>query len=222
MAMPQVTLEIRWFFPETVSAAGVQDWFLHNPRLGPALTEEQGETRVDLYLLTPGNTQIGPKLRGGRFEIKVRQNHQEIIDLNGSVSGKAEIWHKWKWPYARAKKDKEINDLVISSFLARTSENLRATVWKKRWQRKFKADHPEELTPVPMGQKGLSCWISAEFTGIKIKGTPWWTLALEIYGTSEEPFTFLRECLHWFLRDYAGPSLTVANSYSYPEWLALL
>ena len=165
-----MTLEIRWFFPGTIPENEVEDWFLDNPRFGERLTEKHGKTREDIYLLTPGNSDIGAKLREGKFEIKLRQVQQEFIDLAGGVSGKSEVWHKWKWPYARTKKDKKINEVVTNSFLARTPEKLRVTIWKQRWQRKFKPASPEDLDPVPKSQKDLSWRISAELTGLQIKG----------------------------------------------------
>jgi len=54
--------------------------------------------REDIYLLTPGNSDIGAKLREGKFEIKLLKDQQEFIDLAGGVSSKSEVWHKWKWP----------------------------------------------------------------------------------------------------------------------------
>ena len=78
MALPQVTLEVRWFFPGTIPEPGVKDWFLHTPRFGAELTDEHGKAREDIYLLTPGTTAMGPKLREGRFEIKLNQDRQEF------------------------------------------------------------------------------------------------------------------------------------------------
>ena len=49
MAIPQVTLEIRWFFPGTIPEPGVKDWFLHTPRFGAELTDEHGKAREDIY-----------------------------------------------------------------------------------------------------------------------------------------------------------------------------
>ena len=90
-----------------------------------------GKKREDLYLLTPGNTGIGPKLREGKLEIKLLQGCQETTEPVISASAKSEIWHKWKGPYAKGKKDKKIDKLITKSILAGTQEKLRVTVWKK-------------------------------------------------------------------------------------------
>ena len=221
MALPQITVEIRWFFPG-VPEIGVKNWFLSNLRFSEILTENQGKMRSDLYLLAGGNTGIGPKLREGRFEIKLVQLQGDIIALDGAVRGTGEIWHKWKWPYARTKKDKKTNELVIAGFMARTAEHLRVIVQKKRWQRVFNPTGTGLSAPGPRSPKGLSCWIQAELTQLQVKGAPWWTIALEVYGNPEEPMAFLRQSLQWFLEDYAGPPLQIDNSYSYPEWLGRL
>jgi len=81
---------------------------------------------------------------------------------------------------------------------------------------------PGELLPVSKGQKDLTWWISAELTGLKVKGAPWWTLALEVCENPGASPLLLQQCLSWMLRDYSGPPLTADNSYSYPEWLAHL
>jgi hypothetical protein len=221
MALPEITVEIRWFFPG-VPEIGVKNWFLDNPRFGEALTETQGPIRSDLYLLAGGNTGIGRKLREGSFEIKLMQHQEEIIAAGGAVRGRGEIWHKWKWAYARAKKDNKTDELVIASFMASTAKNLRVMVRKKRWQRVFSPIGTAESAMVPGSPKEPSCWIQAELTELRVEEAPWWTLALEVYGNPEEPLAFLRQNLQWFLEDYGGPALHIDNSYSYPEWLAML
>lgn len=222
MSSPEITLEIRWFFPGTIPATEVRDWFLQNPRLGERLTEKDGKKREDLYLLTPGNTGIGPKLREGKFEIKLLQGSQEVTEPVSSASGQGEVWHKWKWPYARGKKDKKIDALITNSVLAGTRQELRVMVWKQRWQRKFRVTGPGELAPAAGTKKDLTWWVSAELTGIEVKGAPWWTLAVEICESPEASMLLLQQCLTWMLQDYAGPPLTAGNSYSYPAWLAIL
>jgi hypothetical protein len=219
MALPQVTLEIRWFFPGTVPEPGVKDWFLHTPRFGAELTDEHGKAREDIYLLTPGTTAIGPKLREGRFEIKLIQDRQEFALPGGSVSGMSEVWHKWQWPYATNKANNE-SAAVTASFLASTPENLRVVVWKKRWQRKFRLAGSGELAPLAKVPKDLPWWISAELTALRVQGMPWWTLAVEVCEHPGDALPFLRQSAAWMLQDYPGPPLGPGNSLSYPAWLA--
>ncbi|MFZ2087839.1 MAG: hypothetical protein WAU47_04625 [Desulfobaccales bacterium] len=221
MSEPEITLEIRWFFPGTISEKEVKDWFLQNPRFGDRFTEKNGKKREDLYFRTPGHTGIGPKLREGRFEIKLLQGQQEL-ELAGAVSGRTEVWYKWKWSYAKGKKDKKISDLVSASFLAGTPEHSRVTVAKIRWLRKFTVEGPGKFVPVSKSQKDLTWWISTEITGVQVKDSPWWTLALEVYGNPDEPMPKLEQSLLWLIEDYPGPPLRMANSQSYPEWLARL
>jgi len=221
MSAPEITLEVRWFFPGTIPAKEVGDWFLDNPRFGDRLTGKHGKTREDLYLLTPGNTGVGAKLREGRFEIKLLQDQQEL-ELEEGAGGKSEVWHKWKWTYARGKKDAKINDLVTNSLMARTHQELRVMVRKKRWQRKFRLAGPEELAPRPGSEKDLTWWLSAELTGLQVGESPWWTLALEVCENPNAPLPLLRQSLSWMLQDYAGLPLKLKDSYSYPEWLAIL
>ena len=222
MSTPEITLEIRWFFPGIVPEKEVGDWFFTNPRFGKRLTEKQGKKREDLYLLTPGNTGIGPKLREGMLEIKLLQGGHEITEPMSSAIGRGEVWHKWKWPYARRKKDKEIDEFITDGLLAGTRQKLRVMVWKQRWQRKFRVAGPGELAPVAGSKKDLAWWVSAELTALVVKGVPWWTLAVEVCENPEASPLLLKQCLTWMLQDYAGPRLTAGNSYSYPAWLVVL
>ena len=111
---------------------------------------------------------------------------------------------------------------MTNSFLARTPEKLRVTIWKQRWQRKFKPASPEDLDPVPKSQKDLSWRISAELTRLQIKGAPWWTMSIEVRENPDDPSLFFQQSVHWMLQDYPGPLLQIDNYSSYPEWLALL
>jgi len=222
LSTPEITLEIRWFLPGIIPEKEVGNWFFHNPRFGARLIEKDGKKREDLYLLTPGNAGIGPKLREGKFEIKLLRGSQEVMEPGGAAGGRGEVWHKWKWPYARGKKDKKIDQLITESLLAGTREKLRVMVGKQRWQRKFRVAGPGELAPVAGSRKDLPWWVSAELTAIAVKGAPWWTLAVEICENPEASPLLLQQCLTWMLQDYAGPPLRVANSCSYPEWLAVL
>jgi hypothetical protein len=221
MSAPEITWEVRWFFKGSIPEKEVGDWFLNNPRFGERLIGKHGKKREDLYLLTPGNTSIGAKLREGRFEIKLLQDQQEL-ELAGGGSGKSEVWHKWKWPYARGKKDTKINELITGSFMASTHPKLRVMVRKKRWQRKFTVTGPGELAPLPGREKGPTWWLSAELTGLQVGESPWWTLALEFCENREARLPLLQQSLSWILQDYAGLPLKLQDSYSYPEWLAIL
>jgi hypothetical protein len=219
MALPQVTLEIRWFFPGIIPEPGVQDWFLHTPRFGAELTDKHGKAREDLYLLTPGSTAMGPKLREGRFEIKLIQGWQECAVPGCPVNGRSEVWHKWQWPYATNKANKE-SAAVTASFLAGTPENLRVVVGKKRWQRKFRCAGPGDLAPLAKVPTDLPWWISAELTALRVQGAPWWTLAVEVCEHPDDALPILQQSAAWMLLDYPGPPLGLDNSLSYPEWLA--
>jgi hypothetical protein len=221
MSAPEITWEVRWFFKGSIPEKEVGDWFLNNPRFGERLTGKHGKEREDLYLLTPGNTGIGAKLREGRFEIKLLQDQQDL-ELTGGAGGRSEVWHKWKWLYARGKKDAKINELVTRSLMASTHPKLRVMVRKKRWQRKFTVTGPGELAPFPGRGKDLTWWLSAELTGLQVGDSPWWTLALEVYGNPDEPMPKLEQSLLCLLQEYPGPPLRMANSQSYPEWLAML
>ena len=58
MITPEITLEIRWFFPEARPEPGVKDWFLNNSRFGEGLADEHGSPREDIYLLTEARASL--------------------------------------------------------------------------------------------------------------------------------------------------------------------
>ena len=82
----EISTEIRWFFSGKVPGF-VQSWFLGTSRFGDALTEYNGDERIDLYLLADGRIDISPKLREGKLEIKVRNQAEEFTDSSGFYSG---------------------------------------------------------------------------------------------------------------------------------------
>ena len=223
----ETSTEIRWFFSAKVPDLE-QKWFFETPRFGDALTEDNGDERIDLYLLTEGRNDISPKLREGKLEIKVRNQVENFADPTGFYSGSIERWEKWEWKYTDTKKkDDEFEDkldkLIVASFQKNTPDNNRFSVWKNRFQRKFTIDSNGSI--IPARQKYIDEGFQAEVTELKVNNEDWWTLAFEIVENPKrpmkDPISKLKSAINWIFegKEYDGSPIKSQSSFSYPEWL---
>jgi hypothetical protein len=210
----QESTEIRWFFPGTVPA-DVHEWFNSGGRLGEAVSSE-GE-REDLYFISSGNPHLGTKLREGDLEIKERGESRELREA--IFAGRAEHWRKWSWQYADDKSDFDsyFDGLVVAGFKRETSKDSWIEIGKNRRRRAFQFNEIGALTPT-VGR--VSSGVLAEITEVSAGRQSWWTIACEVVN-ADKPFEKLVTGLTWILEDYPGPRLSIAESYSYPEWLLL-
>jgi hypothetical protein len=167
--------------------------------------------RADHYLVLPGGSEVGVKLRGGRvFEIKVRTKPPEPFSLsNGATLGRQDAWTKWS-----------LNDDEVASRLARQAGSAPhwVPVAKKRWLREFRtgrAGSIDETNPDPMSERG----VKVELAEVSIPGSYWWTLAFESFGEGNRA-SDLEQVAHHFLKVLPhGLALTERDSMAYPEWL---
>ena len=223
----EISTEIRWFFPDKMPDL-VQSWFFQTPRFGDTLTVNDGDERIDLYLLTEGRIDISPKLREGKLEIKVRNQVEEFADPTGFYSGLIERWEKWEWQYTDTdKKEDEFEDkldkLIATSFKKNTLDNKRFNVWKNRFQRKFTID--SSGTVIPAGQDFIDEGFQAEVTELKVNDEDWWTMAFEIVenpkSPMKDPISKLKSSINWIFegKEYDGQPIKSQSSFSYPEWL---
>ena len=82
--------EVRWFFRGR-PPAGVEEWFC-----GSKLCKEE-TARVDRYVLLPGSSEVGVKVRDGqKFEVKARTKPPKPFALaTGASLGRQDEWVKW-------------------------------------------------------------------------------------------------------------------------------
>ncbi len=201
--------ELRWFFSGEAPVA-IQQWFTGNPRLGQAITK--AEARIDLYLLAPGASFVGTKLRGGKLELKYRSKTRPLVSTSGEASGHVETWDKWTWEYK-----KEADDMISAAFVGGTDSGRTAEVTKERFQRKFVVEDAG-VRPVSLKTK-IERGCLAELTRLKVDSTAAWTLAVEGVGDPPGQPGVVDNCVSWLLSDYPAPKPQASDSFSYPEWL---
>jgi hypothetical protein len=221
--------ELRWIL-EGSKIKDVYDWFLSDDNFGTFFKDIQEKPRTDSYFKAKGAPYISPKLREGKFEIKIRDVNldKKINFVNNSFEGNIEFWHKWKWRFAEVDEDKNKNsdynkkfaEKVVTAFTSFSKDNI-FNVEKKRLKRKFDIIG-NELKPV---KEIKTLGVQFELTELDINGSPWWTTAIEIMdftNSNINPFDHLDLCLNKLYKHYSGTKLTYQNSLSYPSWVANL
>lgn len=199
--------EMRWFFqgaakPEIIS------WF-QGGEFGAVLPET--EERTDVYLRSLDNG-LGIKLREGKLEIKWRRKAEPFTAMGVHVRGKLEDWEKWSWRDSQGKSDRIIQDMIKQK-----KDNCWLEVKKLRMQRKYEhvGDRISEVGMTVRPSRGCM----AELTTLGIMGVPWWTMALDLFGTEQESVETAERWLALAIKKYPGPALDDAASVGYPEWL---
>lgn len=195
----QVSAEIRWFWRGD-PPAGLEAWFRDPDAHGcPPFGEE---TRTDVYLREPGQTELGIKRRGGKAEIEVKALVSVIRDGVAAppFAGPAETW---------TKVGTQGLDFAVS-----------VTTHKVRWLRKFDTGgaDPVEVRPGD-GLPPVGC--NAELTRVTVDGDVWWTLGFESFGPLRTLVDSLRATAALFAARHP-PRLGDGLQASYPAWLAQL
>lgn len=210
--MTLVTAEVRWFFRGS-PPADVREWFHRGSLWAPE------PHRVDEYLVLPGRSTVGIKLREGRFEVKARTAAPEATEYPGGVWGYREGWVKWS-RYA-------VDAAQARSFLVAGDEEW-LRVGKARTLRGFSLEGVgggDAREVDARGERpGRGC--AAEITELEVMAprvSSWWTLGLEGFDAEGS----VEECLDRGARSFfAGEPVPIAldldASRSYAGWLASL
>jgi len=209
-----VKREMRWFLPGVVPPEA-RAWFENLP--GDHVVAAY--PREDIYLIVPGRDDLGPKIREGRFEIKIRDaRHESPVVASEHVIGIAEDWTKHKWRCSE-----EVRGLA-NVF----DKGLRLRVTKYRSQRKFKIAG-DTVEPVKFKSRPDVVFLvelTELHTHLEDKKTTeaeparGWTVACEAIA----PATTIEHALQLGAKEifanYDGPPLTVAQSFGYPHYAA--
>ena len=163
--------------------------------------------RTDLYLLGTGKS-LNIKLREGRVEVKQQQSVESPFRVNAWVRGCRECWVKWSF-------DLQAGDLAIP--LAGKHPEAWLPVRKKRLLRTF-IPELDEITETQAGSfPSRGC--NAELTFLEVKGTPWYSVALEAFGPQADRPGLLHSVADYLLDRDLPVILTEASSFGYAEWI---
>jgi hypothetical protein len=199
--------EIRWFFEGEGNAALEQ-------RILQSEMADRQPARLDDYLLLPGCTSTGVKIREGRFEIKARTSPSQLQRYSGRVAGYRNSWVKWS---------RAIPGTQDFPRCARDDERWVA-VKKRRVLRLFSLENAQ---PVETAARGpiLSAGCQVEYSQIEVRpdgaqaAAAWWSFSLEAFGKPGTETGNLDATAHHICDDGFEFLLPEEASMSYPAWL---
>ncbi len=204
------TAEIRWFF-EGAPEANVRSCFDSSEFC------REEDPRIDSYLLLPGCTTCGAKIRQGHFEIKAQTSAPEAVEYANGLSGRRASWVKWSSGLAGAQLLQE-----------QQGPETWIQVEKSRVLRLFALSDDAEERHAGDWLSGPGCFI--ELANLRTAGesedwrdaAAWWSFCLEAFGPAGD---VCRNVDAMAASDRIQPiaGLLPANaSMSYPEWLLRL
>jgi len=208
----QVSAEIRWFWPDQ-PPEGLQDWFVDSYEGGCAAGGGLDSPRLDIYLLDPGQTELGLKVRNAGVGNQGVEVKGLVENVWGTVSidpftGPIQLWTKW------------------SSKPLQISAAHSIGIKKQRWLRKFDtgSGQPTEI-PLNGAEKPIDGFYPAsgcnvELTRITLPTQEiWWTLGFEAFGSTIVGLGDSVSATAGVLAGRGAPSIENGKILSYPEWL---
>ena len=192
------SLEVRWIVGGPLPSALIEG-------LGPF--DDAIERRTDSYLVSPGNIELGVKIRDGvQLDLKAYRGSPGRLRVPGG-EGTLERRVKWTLPLRDPTPEPDDDGWVV--------------LHKERRRRTF------ELTPSGLVERrllediGSGCTV--ELTEVDRDGAFSWTLAFEATGPTQMMDPCLRACAGMLLGRPlpGGVELTSETSMSYPRWLGL-
>lgn len=224
--LPLCTQEVRWFFegPLAKTGAGVKAWFRRRPpfgaegRLGPlGWVPSSPAWRNDRYRLVPGASEMGIKWREGQLQIKGRTAVSGSRHFAEGIDGVVERWVKWSYA------GKAVAQRFGSGFLAETDPARGVVlVEKRRIQRTIRLDPAGAAVEVPAGEPCERA-LSIELVRIRLAGREHhWSIGVEATPSDAAMEDAFNAAVAGFLEGCPALPLSLAQSMSYPAWLAAL
>ncbi len=157
----------------------------------------------------PGEENLGIKIRSGRIEIKQQESEFGLVLFQRGVVGKAAGWRKWQFalgdPAGNIPASPEGPTCWIPVTKIRELRRLRRTASDL-----FELASPE--TVIPYG-------CDLELTQVNPDKEPWWTLAIEAYGSEADLYENSTQAAGLFFGAVYPGALHEGSSISYPGWL---
>ncbi len=203
------TAEIRWFIKGAPDAS-IEQWFDAS-----SLAREE-DPRIDAYLLLPGCTTCGAKIRQGHFEIKAQTSPPEPVSYGNGIAGQRAAWVKWSSGLAGAQLLKE-----------QQGPETWVHVEKSRKLRLFALSDGIDEKPAGEWQPGPGCFV--ELAALRLQGdsedwqdaATWWSVCFEAFGPQHDVIDLLDRAASSSLPEPWADRLGPGASMSYPQWLAL-
>jgi hypothetical protein len=216
---PFTSREIRWFLGGSADQhPRLRQWFenttpfpISGDRL-PPVWQGRLDGQADLYLLLPGQTDMGIKWREGLLQIKGRAEDLGARPFGAHHQGQVERWIKWSYA--------ELPDAYRNLFDSAANPDRTITaVHKTRCLRLLEigsnlADG-REVSPTKRVGRGLAI----ELTAIDVGGSQFCSLGLEAFPDDAVVAEQFGNLADTFLETLNELHFTLAESASYPAWL---
>jgi hypothetical protein len=201
------TAEIRWFFEGCPDAVAYQ-WFAASD-----LSREE-DPRVDSYLILPGCTTTGVKVRQGHIEVKAQTSPPERAAYGNGLRGTRGSWVKWSSSIAGAPILQE-----------QQGPETWVQVEKSRTMRLFSLSAEIEEKPPTEWLDGPGCFV--ELASLRLlagsedwrDASHWWSVCLEAFGQQRRVIEFVDIMASEDFFEPIADILAPTASKSYPEWL---
>ena len=212
--LPFASREIRWFFEGPLSDfLALEDWFCRcapfqkaddagTPKWQPRRADEP-----DVYLLLPGQEDMGIKWREGLLQIKGLVESLGQREFLARHVGTVERWIKWSY--------RELPEGYADLFASPAVEIV--AVHKVRALRllDLAPDRPIEVSP----DTWLDVGMTVELTRIVVGDRDYCSLGFEAFPDPVIAPAIFDDTVAAFLYELAEPLLGGAQSMSYPAWL---
>jgi hypothetical protein len=211
---PFASRELRWFFEGPLSAhPDLEEWFLGCAPFDTAdgvtspAWQPRRDNAPDVYLLLPGQEDMGIKWREGLLQIKGLVESLGEREFCGMHVGSVERWIKWS--YAR------LPDGYADLFDSPAVET--AAVHKVRSTRlvDLATETPVEVSPDTFLVLGMAVELTRIATGDK----EYCSLGFEAFPDPRVTDATFDTAVARFLRSLAAVRLDAAGSMSYAAWL---
>ena len=199
-----VSAELRWFW-EGSAPTPLERWFA-----GSACPPGGGTPREDVYLLEPGQAELGLKQRGrrGGVEVKGLVRRAEHPLSAGPFAGHVEIWSKWTSEVLR------LSD--FPSIVVRKVRRLRKLDTRSAHVTEIALGADERPRQGALPEEG--CNVELTEVGIVGRSEVWSTLGLEAFGSLDRVEVHLERAVGYLLGTEV-PEFRRGTEQSYPGWI---
>jgi len=222
----QASTEARWFFHEREKVTAIEKWFAgFQLKLNTVNFE-----RRDYYLKLPGVTSLGLKIREpkpdangkwqGKLEAKVLIKNIDIPKLKQGYSGYANQWTKFSFslPAGESTLVEILDDFSVAGNLQDGEDRSQ---WIELKKNRVVVEYDVEKKECSVGVRAIPEGCGIELTALQINGVLKYSFGLEAFSNSGKQEENFFETLNYVFNEIKVEGLSVENSLSYPQFLAL-
>ena len=211
---PFASRELRWFFEGPLPAhPDLEEWFFgcapfaKAAGLEPPAWLARRDDIPDVYLLLPGQEDMGIKWREGLLQIKGLVESLGEHEFCGKHVGTVERWIKWSYADLPEGYAELFDSPAVSTVAVRKLRAVRLL--------DLASAEPVEVRP----DTDLELGMAVELAKVDIAGTGYCSLGFEAFPDHRLPAQRFGTVAEAFLRTLDALALTADRSQSYAAWL---